>query len=94
MKRMLLSLEKRKNRPVLSIYFTFTYYLLPITYYLMAASDSRRLLHGDKNFGGILTIESPPLTVLNNQSAGTKSIPCPQAEMPITDSEWIPSLHV
>ena len=49
-KRMLLSAEKRKNRLVLSICFTFTYYLLPITYYLMAVSVSRLRRDDDKNF--------------------------------------------
>ena len=47
-KHMLLSTEKRKNRPVLSICFTFIYYLLPITYYLIAAGASRLRRDDDK----------------------------------------------
>jgi len=69
MKRMLLSREKRKNRPVLSNRFTFACYLLPVTYHLIAASDSRRLLHGDRNFGRNLTIEGGKLTVINKCDA-------------------------
>ena len=67
-KRMLLSAENRKNRLVLSIYFTFTYYLLPITYYLMAVSVSRLRRDDDKNFRWILTVEALELRVVNTFS--------------------------
>jgi len=49
-KHMLLSTEKRKNRLVLSILFTFTCYLRPITYYLIAAGVSRLRSDDDKKF--------------------------------------------
>ena len=55
-KRMLSSHEKRRNRPFLSVFFTFTCYLLPITYYLIAAGVSRWSHEDDKNFGRFLTI--------------------------------------
>ena len=57
-KRMLLSAENRKKRLVLSIPFTFTGYLLPKTYYLIAAGASRWCRKDDKNFGRKLTIEA------------------------------------
>lgn len=55
-KRMLSSREKRRNRPILFIFFTFTCYLLPINYYLIAASVSRWSPEDDKKFGRFLTI--------------------------------------
>ena len=54
-KRMLLSREKHENCLILFIFFTFTCYLLPITYYLIAASVSRWCREDDKNFGRFLT---------------------------------------
>jgi hypothetical protein len=71
---MLLSLEKRKNRPVLSISLTFTYYLLPVTYYPIAASDSRLCREDDRKFGRNLTIAASflhLLTIINGSRVGT-----------------------
>ena len=61
-KRMLLSREKREKRPILFIFFTFTCYLSPINYYLIAAGVSRWSHEDDKNFGRNLTIVNGKLT--------------------------------
>ena len=55
-KRMLSSAENCENRLVLSIYFTFTCHLSPITYYLIAATVSRLLRKVDRIFLRNLTV--------------------------------------
>ena len=63
-KSMLLSREKREKRPFLFIIFTFTGYLLPINYYLIAASVSRWSPEDDKKIGRFLTISIAFLQLL------------------------------
>ena len=65
-KRMVLSAGNHENRPILSNPFTFTCYLLPMTYYRIAAGASRLHRDDDKNFRRNLTIEAPELRVVNS----------------------------
>ena len=65
-KHMVLSAGNHENRPVLSNRFTFTCYLLPMTYYRIAAGASRLLSDDDKNIRRNLTIGVLELRVVNS----------------------------
>ena len=80
-KHMLLSPKNHENQPVLSICFTFTCYLVPITCYRIAPSDSRLLRKVDKNLRRILTVRHFVLTFVHSFHNSIGNLPKLQRQL-------------